>query len=384
MGTDTSGSTLPWIDEIGRAFPHHAFADFQTRELPRLVEQHGHLVVDDLRGAPALAFRIDDGTTFTWIAGDGVQIVDGDAGAETLVELSEAVFSDFVNELLTANGAVRTERARVVRGTLDGWQRWEPAFQSLCSGRPVYGPAVWDTLVDRHGAPLDLLRSFAVDDPEDDLRDFLLTAGYLHVRDVFTADEVAHYGAEVERCRAHTTPDDGFSWWSVNNRGEEVVTRINELDRFSPALLELAHDPRIARFARLAGDDLRVCDDRLDGPMVFIKNCILYGNGGYGISGDAAYTGNYMDYNAFGTNTSGARLNVAAGAHDVALSGDPFTNGASGDFSLDNTAAEGAACRGTGFPGVFPAGLTTGYVDIGAVQHADPAGGPVTGYMGMP
>jgi hypothetical protein len=280
MGTDTSGSTLPWLEAIGRAFPHHAFADFQTRDLPRLVEQHGHLVVDDLRGAPAIAFRIDDGTTFTWIAADGVQIVAGDAGAETLVELSEAVFSDFVNELLTANGAVRTERARVVRGTLEGWQRWEPAFQSLCSGRPVYGPAVWDTLVDQHGAPLDLLRSFAVDDPEDELRHFLLTAGFLHIRDVFTAEEVAHYGAEVERCRAHTTPDDGFSWWSVNDRGEEVVTRINELDRFSPALLEFAHDPRIARFARLAGDTLRVCDDRLDGPMVFIKNSnVVKGNG---------------------------------------------------------------------------------------------------------
>ena len=280
MGTDTSGSTLPWIDEIGRAFPHHPFVDFQTRDLPRLAAQHGHLVVDDLRGAPPLAFRVEDGTTFTWIVDDGLQVVAGDVGAETLVELSEDVFSDFVNELLTANGAVRTERARVVRGTLEGWQRWEPAFQSLCSGRPVYGAAVWDTLVDRHGNPLDLRRSFAADAPEDDLREYLLTAGYLHVRDVFTPDEVARYGAEVERCRAHTTPDDGFSWWSVNDQGEEVVTRINELDRFSPALLEFAHDRRITRFARLAGGDLRVCDDRLDGPMVFIKNSnVVKGNG---------------------------------------------------------------------------------------------------------
>jgi hypothetical protein len=280
MGTDTAGSTLPWIEEIGRAFPHHDFTVFQTRELPRLIEHHGHLVVDDLRDAPAVAFRIEDGTTFTWIADEGVRIVEGDAGAETLVELPEAVFSDFVNELLTANGAASTGRAQVVRGTLAGWQRWEPAFQSLCSGRPVYSAAVWDTLVDAHGEPLDLRRSFAVDHPEDELRAFLATAGYLHIRSVFTADEVARYGDEVERCRAQTTPGDGFSWWSVNAQGDEVVTRINELDRFSPVLLELAHDPRITRFARLAGAELQVCDDRLDGPMVFIKNAnVVKGNG---------------------------------------------------------------------------------------------------------
>jgi hypothetical protein len=59
-----------------------------------------------------------------------------------------------------------------------------------------------------------------------------------------------------------------------------VITRINYLDRFSRALLELSHDPRLARFARLAGPDLRVCDDRLDGPMVFIKNAhVVKGNG---------------------------------------------------------------------------------------------------------
>ena len=90
-------------------------------------------------------------------------------------------------------------------------------------------------------------------------------------------------GAEVERCRAHTTPGDPFSWWSVNSTGHEVVTRINYLDRFSDVLQELSHDPRLARFARLAGADLRVCDDRLDGPMVFVKNAnVVKGNGDLG------------------------------------------------------------------------------------------------------
>jgi hypothetical protein len=222
----------------------------------------------------------DAGTTFSWVASDPIQVVEGDAGATTLIELSEAAFSDFLHELVTANGAVRTGRARVARGSIEEWQRWEPAIQALCFGRPIYDSTVSETLVDNGGNPLDLHRSFQVDDPEAEMHEFLATTGYLHIRAVFSPEEVALYGAEVERCRTYTTPGDPFSWWSVNASSEEVVTRINYLDRFSPTLLDLAHDPRLARFARFAGPDLRVCDDRLDGPMVFIKNAsVVQGNG---------------------------------------------------------------------------------------------------------
>lgn len=108
-----------------------------------------------------------------------------------------------------------------------------------------------------------------------------------------------------------------------------------------------------------------------------IRNNIFSQNGNYGIRGVSNNDFAMMDYdyNAFYSNTSGALLNVTAGSHDVTLSGDPFTNAASGDFSLNNTAGAGAACRAVGFPGAFPGATTTGYLDIGAVQHADPAGG---------
>lgn len=281
MPSDLARTRLPWIEQIASAFELRSFAGFHRRELPELNGRHGRLVARDLRGAPPLAFRCEDGTTFSWIAsGDGVRIAEGDADAATLVELPERVFSEFLHELLTASGAVMSGRARVVRGSLPGWQRWEPAIQALCHGRPIYGSEVRERLVDGAGRPLDLQRSFAADDSEDEMRAFFDATGYLHVRAVFTPEEVAFYGAEVERCRARTTPGDGDSWWSVNASGREVITRINYLDRFSRPLLELARDARLARFARLAGPDLHVCDDRLDGPMVFIKNAnLVKGNG---------------------------------------------------------------------------------------------------------
>jgi hypothetical protein len=281
MATDVVGTGLPWVEAIADSFEPLSFVEWHRVVLPGLVARNGHLVVDDLRGVDPLAFRSDDGAAFTWTpSDDGVRVVEGDTEAFTVAELSEETFSEFLHELLTATGAVRTGRARVVRDDLAGWQRWEPAIQSLCSGREIYSAAVWRTLVDRSGAPLDLSRRFSADDDVEEMRHFLHTAGYLHVEAVFAPDEIERYRTEVEHGRAETTPGDPYSWWSINGAGDEVVTRINYLGRHSSVLQELSHDPRLARFARLADPDVRVCDDRLDGPMVFIKHAnVVQGNG---------------------------------------------------------------------------------------------------------
>jgi hypothetical protein len=284
MGTDVVGTGLPWVDAIAGSFPRRSFVAFHVTEVPDLVARNGARVAADLRDAAPLAFRIDGDTAYTWKSSDvGVDIVEGSDAASTIVELSEDTFSEFVNELLTASGATRTGRARVTRGSLPGWQRWEPAIQALCSGRSIYGPAVWDDLVDDAGAPLDLLRSFAVDDDENTMRAFLGTTGYLHVKRVFSPDEVERYSDAVEHVRSLTTPGDPYSWWSIDADGRELVTRINYLGRHSTVIDELNFDKRLARFAGLAGPGLRVCNDRLDGPMVFVKHSnVVKGNGDLG------------------------------------------------------------------------------------------------------
>jgi Phytanoyl-CoA dioxygenase (PhyH) len=284
MATDSRGSGLPWVEAIARSFEPLSFFDFHRTRLPALVARHGRLVADDLRLAAPLAFRLPTGEAFTWKpAPQGLEILDGDHSAETVVELGEETFSEFIHQLITASGAAMTGRVRLVRGGLPGWQRFEPAIQSLCEGREIYGPQVWQTLVDRAGKPLDLRRRFSTDDDVDELRHFFRVAGYLHLRAAFTPDEIERFGREVEHVRSKTTPGDPFSWWSIDASGREVVTRINYLGRHSRDLQTLSHDPRLARFARLAGSDLRVCDDRLDGPMVFVKNShVVKGNGDLG------------------------------------------------------------------------------------------------------
>jgi hypothetical protein len=324
MPTDAIGSGLPWVDAIARSFETLSFVEFNRVRLPNLVERHGPLVAADLSDAAPLAFRVDGAGSVTWMAsGSGMRVVPGDAEAETLVALSERTFSEFVQELLTAAGAARTGRAKILRGSLAGWRRWEPAIQSLCSGRRIYGPEVWRTLEDRAGRPLDLTRRFRTDEDEGEMRHYFETAGYIHLRNVFPADEIERWGAELECVRAKTTPGDPFSWWSINGVGKEVVTRINYLGRHSAVLQALSHDPRMRHFSRLAGWDLRVCDDRLDGPMVFIKNAdVVQGDGDLGWHVDDGIGGHpvmcpliqagiQLDH----ANVANGQLKVLAGSH---------------------------------------------------------------------
>jgi len=108
--------------------------------------------------------------------------------------------------------------------------------------------------------------------------------------------------------------------------------------------------------------------------MIELINNILSGNGAYGVnmpSGADSITVRNSN-NAYYNNTSGARNNLSAGTSDVTLSGDPFTNAAGGDFTLNSTSGAGASCRAAADPA---------YLDIGALQHQDAGGGSVTGAL---
>lgn len=145
-----------------------------------------------------------------------------------------------------------------------------------------------------------------------------------------------------------------------------------------------------------ASSDGFACDS--GGDNIF-ANCVSYGNGrdGYRIDalnamfiGCIAESNSGTGFNFSATNPRGGQMFTCAGfsagtnvnlgsgtfvanSGFITGSGSFFTNAASGDFSLNNTSGRGALLRATGLPGVFPVGLTTSYLDVGAAQHQDPA-----------
>ncbi len=115
------------------------------------------------------------------------------------------------------------------------------------------------------------------------------------------------------------------------------------------------------------------------GQNQLISNCLSVGNSAYGFNINNGSTIqniamlNCAGYNNTSGNVNGSSMRVALGF--ITLTADPFANAAGGNFALNATAGGGAACRAAGYPGLFPGGLSTGYLDIGAVQSGPSARG---------
>ncbi len=107
-----------------------------------------------------------------------------------------------------------------------------------------------------------------------------------------------------------------------------------------------------------------------------LSNCIAEANAGVGF--DPLNSTIFILKTCASYNNTGGRIvagTIAAiDSGPIIGTGTFFTSAATGDFSLNNTASQGALCRAVAFPTTFPAGLTASYEDVGAAQSQASAG----------
>lgn len=119
-------------------------------------------------------------------------------------------------------------------------------------------------------------------------------------------------------------------------------------------------------------------------------NCTAYGNGRDGIRSTGAgalsinsiadsnsgtglnFTGRDAALINCATRSNGTNVvntgNASTNANAITLTATTFVDAASGNFALNANAGGGALLRAAGIPGVTPDGLSTGYLDVGAIQ----------------
>ena len=62
-------------------------------------------------------------------------------------------------------------------------------------------------------------RSFTLDDPAEEIGQFLAEAGFVHIEGMFTEAEMAAVSAELDDAVADAERDDGASWWARTDDG---------------------------------------------------------------------------------------------------------------------------------------------------------------------
>ena len=219
----------------------------------------------------SVAFRVGDRLiTYRFVPGEGVAEeastgTEADTDAAIVVAMSDQAWTDLTTQVRTLVNLQLSDELTYARGDFGQLADWGPVLTRLHAGVPLYDPARVDL------SDVDLTRSFTLDDSDEELRAFLETTGYLHVRGVFSAEEIAALNAEVDRLAAMATRGDDESWWVTDEDGNDALCRLVYAGLRSDLINATEFDARVARLGTLIRDDLRPSHDRMEGVAILLK-----------------------------------------------------------------------------------------------------------------
>lgn len=201
----------------------------------------------------ALTYRVVDGQVLESAADDG----------DTVVRLSPQAWTDVTGQYKTFINLLLSGELDFVKGSFDTLAEWLPALAYLHGGIPPY------RLADLKGR--DPGRTMSLDEADEELAEQLQTMGYLHLRGVFSADEMAAANAEIDRLAAQARPGDDQSWWVQDENDQQALCRLVYASQRSELLRSMENDPRITRLGTLLDPASRPAPDRMEGTAVLIK-----------------------------------------------------------------------------------------------------------------
>ena len=159
-------------------------------------------------------------------------------------------FADLIGDAASTFGLKMLGRATISRGYIDDFVAWEPVLRCLSTADPVYEPG---SIVLRRprGAPLDLHRSFTLDDTPDEI-------GHFSPRPGSSTSKACSPKRRCAPCRpTSTTPIAAPSSTTGSHGGHAPKTvtgtraRILGFNQKSPSLRELLRSERFRTISRL-------------------------------------------------------------------------------------------------------------------------------------
>ncbi len=226
------------------------FAGFHSRTVPELLERNGGLASRAFQASGLRSITLAQGDdAWTWDLDDGaLRVRSGDTGSGARADLDDEWFSDLVNDVRSTVALMISGEDVMARGGIIRLIAFEPVLRALLDARPAYEPGLVD-FTDSDGAPLELGRTFRLDDDPAEIRRFLSQAGFLHFSGVFSTAEMAELSAEIDRWRSTMTPEDDRAWYAAVG-DEQVCVRVTNLSKGD---IEFPHEQRLSPVAGILG-----------------------------------------------------------------------------------------------------------------------------------
>ncbi|HEU4362631.1 MAG TPA: phytanoyl-CoA dioxygenase family protein, partial [Mycobacterium sp.] len=231
---------------------------------PKILES----AAGDLAATGSITFLVDglDGGAITYAVDDStVRAEEGHDNGKTIVRLSRPAWDDMVGQVRTFINLFLSNELAFERGGFEQLADWDPVLKYLHAGIPPYHPA----RADFHGR--DPAAVFTLDASDAELAAQLQTMGYLHVKSVFSPDEMRTADREIDRLAALAHPGDDQSWWVTAEDDTRELCRLVYATLRSPILAALENDPRVRRLGTLINPALRTAPDRMEGSAVLLK-----------------------------------------------------------------------------------------------------------------
>jgi hypothetical protein len=182
--------------------------------------------------------------TLAW-RGDRVAVRPDDRG-RARVRLTADQLGDLVADQSTPVALMSNRLLDMPAGGLPDFLDWWLVLRAALDGRRIHAPG--DVVF---AGPVR--RSFTPDDADEDMRAFLEDAGHLHVRGLFTQDEMAAVAADYAKAAPHYAEGDPRAWFATTKDGARHLVRMEGFDRYSEAAAALLDDERLRRIGRLPG-----------------------------------------------------------------------------------------------------------------------------------
>lgn len=175
-----------------------------------------------------------------------------DEGAH--VRISADDFSGLINDLYSPITFFTGGDLDMPRGHIGQFLDWWLLLRAIVDKRPLHVAGMVD-FPDGHGGDLNLTRSFTLEDSTMEMRHFLETAGFLHLRGVFSESEMAAVSGEMDAAQESYEEGDGKSWWASTSSGDRRLVRMQSFDKRSPTTAELLRDKRFEKIADIPLED---------------------------------------------------------------------------------------------------------------------------------
>ena len=220
---------------------------FFRETLPGCLDAHQDLIAPGASQLPMRDFCIEidsEPWTLSW-HGDRAAVASGSHG-QARVRLSPEQLTDIVNDQSTPVALMSSASLDMPEGGLPDFLNWWLILRSALDGRRIH--LAGDVEFSR-----DTRRSFTPEDSDEEMRLFLEEAGYLHIRGLFSAEEMAAVEADYPVAATHYEKGDVRAWFATTQDGQERLVRMEGFDRYSKTSVELIEQDRFQRIAGIPG-----------------------------------------------------------------------------------------------------------------------------------